>query len=270
METGPSVAEAISKSSQGGVSTRLDAKLRSLALLERSKAARRLVDLSIRGIRVEPIPPWLDESRRAILVCNYPSVSQTLRAVIKVACRLPGDEFRLRGIGRPEVITQATALQKALGVPNLVFPVHKDQAGAYRLQREVIKDVVSFLDGPGHVLWMSITGRTRGNGLLEADLRTGAALFAINRGVPLVPMAVATKEKKGRLRVVKVRFGEPIDPPDASKMGEFERADFLVDFSRLALCHVARLLPRGQRGDFEDIDEKLVDTERRWGISLTS
>lgn len=259
--------EAISNSPRGGVSGWVDARLRSLVLLQRSKAARKLVDLSTGGIKVEPIPSWLDEGQSAILVSNYPSVSQTLRAVLKVGCRLPGREFRLKGIGRPEVITQATLLLKALGVPNLVFPVHKDQAGAYRLQTEVIKDVLAFLDGPGHVLWMSMTGRTRGNGLLEGDLRTGAALFCINKQTPLVPMAAVTREKKGRLRVVKVSFGEPIDPPDLAERGDFDRADFLFDFSKLALCRVAQLLPPGQRGDFEDIDRKLAETERRLGIS---
>lgn len=266
METGPGLVETLSTPAKGGASTWLDGRLRSLALLQRSKAARKFVDLSITGIRVEPIPSWLSEARRAVLVCNYPSVSQTLRVVLKVGCRLPGENFRLKGIGRPEVITQATPLLKALGLPKLVFPVHKDEAGAYRLQLEVIKEVLSFLDGPGHVLWMSITGRTRGNGLLEADLRTGAALFAINKAVSLVPMAVVTREKKGRLRAVKVRFGEPIDPPEASTMGEFERTDFLVDFTRLALCRVASLLPAGQRGDFEDAEQILADTESRLGM----
>lgn len=267
MQVGPGVAEAMSKSSRGGLSAWLDAKLLSLALLERSKAARKLVDLSMTGLKVEAIPSWLDEGQKAILVSNYPSVSQTLRAVLKVGCRLPGEEFRLKGIGRPEVITHSTPPFKALGVPNLVFPVHKDQAGAYRLQTEVIKKVLSFLDGPGHVLWMSITGRTRGNGLLEGDVRTGAVLFSINRGVPLVPMGVVTREKKGRLRAVKIRFGEPLAPPDTAKTGEFDRADFMLDFSRLALCHVARLLPPGQRGDFEEVDEKLAETEGRLGVS---
>ena len=245
---------------------RFDTKLSSLALLERSKKVRRLVDLTIRGIKLQPIPSCLYEDRRAILVSNYPSVSQTLRAVIKVGCRLPGEGFRLKGIGRPEVITQANAALRALGIPDLIFPVHKDEAGAYSLQRRVVKEVLSFLDRTGHVLWMSVTGSTRGNGLLEGDLRTGAALFSINRGVPLVPMGVVTKEEKGRRKVVKVGFGEPLDPPDAAQIGEFERADFLIDFSKLVLCHVAKLLPPGQRGDFEDVDAKLVETQRRLRI----
>jgi hypothetical protein len=78
---------------------------------------------------------------------------------------------------------------------------------------------------------------------------------------------VVTREKKGRLRAVKIRFGEPLAPPDTAKTGEFDRADFMLDFSRLALCHVARLLPPGQRGDFEEVDEKLAETEGRLGVS---
>lgn len=266
METGPGAVEAISIPATRGIFARLDAKLCSLALLERSKGARRLVDLSTRGIEVEPIPAWLDEAQRAIVVSNYPSVSQTLRAVLKVACRLPGEEFRLKGIGRPEAIARANVVLKALGIGNLILPVHKDKAGAYRLRNKIVKEVLAHVDQTGHVLWMSVTGRTRGNGLLEGDLRTGAALFSARKGVPLVPMGLVTREKKGRLRVVKIRFGEPIDPPDANALGDFERADFLMDFSRLALCHVAKLLPPGQRGDFENVDEKLEETERRLGI----
>lgn len=269
MQEGLELAEAMSSPVTGRILARFDTKLSSLALLERSKKVRRLVDLTIRGIKVQPIPSCLYEDRRAILVSNYPSVSQTMRSMIKVGCRLPGAGFRLKGIGRPEVITHANALLRALGIPDLVFPVHKDEAGAYRLQRRVVKEILSFLDGTGHVLWMSVTGSTRGNGLLEGDLRTGAALFSVRKGVPLIPMGLLTKEEKGRRKVVKVRFGEPLEPPDAAQIGEFERADFLIDFSKLVLCHVARLLPPGQRGDFEDVEEKLVETQRRLRIQET-
>ena len=269
MQDGLGVAETISIPAKRGIRERFDARLGSLALLQRSRVVRRLVDLGTRGVKVEPIPLCLYEDRRAILVSNYPSVSQTMRSMIKVGCRLPGEGFRLKGIGRPEVITHANALLRALGIPDLIFPVHKDEAGAYRLQRRVVKEILSFLDGTGHVLWMSVTGSTRGNGLLEGDLRTGAALFSVRKGVPLIPMGLLTKEEKGRRKVVKVRFGEPVDPPDAAQIGEFERADFLIDFSKLVLCHVARLLPPGQRGDFEDVEAKLVETQRRLRIQET-
>ncbi len=247
----------------GGLSSAVDGTLRSLDLLQRSGRVRQVVDFAIRGLEVERIPPCLGEARKAILVSNYPSVSQTLRAVIKVGCRLPGKRFRLKGIGRSEVITQANSLLKALGVPNLVFPVHKDEAGAYRLHRRVVQEVLAYLDGTGHVLWLSLTGRTRGNGLLEGDLRTGAALFSVKKGVPLVPMALVTREERGRSKVVKIKFGQPMDSPEPKEMGDFEKTDFLMDLSKLALCQVARLLPPGQRGDFEAVDEKLAETRSR-------
>jgi hypothetical protein len=206
------------------------------------------------------------EDRATILVSNYPSVSQSLRAVIKVGCRLSTDRPRIKAIARPEIVTQANLLMKVLGVGRFVFPVHKDQAGAYRLQRKLVKEVLVWLDGPGHVLWLSITGRTQGNGLLEGDLRTGAATFSLNRDVPLMPMGLVTEEKKGRPRIVEVRFGKPIYPPAASGLDEFERTDYLIDLTKLAMCQVALLLPSGQKGDFENATEKLAETRRRLGL----
>jgi hypothetical protein len=258
--------EAISSLAKREISGGIDAWLRSLVLIERSRKVRQVVDLAIRGIEVEPIPPCLDEGCRAILVSNYPSVSNTLRAVMKVACRLPGEKMRLKAIARPEVVTEANLLLKALGIEKFVFPVQKNEDGVYRLDRKVFKEVLTHLDGPGHVLWLSITGRTRGGGLLEEDLRTGAALFSIKKRMPVVPMGVVTREERGKMRVVKVRFGESINPPEAGEMDDSERADFLIDFSKLAMCQIAKLLPPGQRGDFENADEKLVQVNRRLRI----
>jgi 1-acyl-sn-glycerol-3-phosphate acyltransferase len=187
--------------------------------------------------------------------------------VIKVGCRISTERPRIRAIARPEIISEANTLFKALGVGQFVFPVHKDQAGAYRLEGRLVKDILRWLDGPGNVLWLSITGRTRGNGLLEGDLRTGAALFSLKKGVPLVPMGLVTSEKKGKPRVIGVRFGEPIRPPSASELDDFQRTDYLIDLTKLAMCEVARLLPPGQRGDFEDAEAKLEETNRRLGIS---
>jgi hypothetical protein len=257
--------EASSRLMNTGILGGLDAWLRSLNLLERSRIVRRIVDLTTRGVEIEPFPPHLDQAHRAILVSNYPSVSQTLRAVLKAACRLPGEEFRLRGIGRPEVVTNATSLLKALGIDRLVFPARKDEAGMFRMETRVVKDILAFLDGPGRVLWVSVTGRTRGNGLLAGDLRTGAALFSVKTGVPLVPMAMVTRDKRGKPLVTKVRFGPPIEPPNGEQMGDFEKTDLLVDFSKLAMCEIAKLLPPGQRGDFENVDEKLAETKSRLG-----
>ncbi len=257
---------AISSLAKRKMSAGIDAALRSLVLLERSRRVRQMVDLCLTGIEVEPMPPCLGEGHRAILVSNYPSIASTLRAVMKVTCRLPGQKTRLKAIARPEVVAQANPVLKALGIERLVFPVEKNDAGAYRLERKVLSEVLAYLDGPGHVLWLSITGRTRGNGLLEEDRRTGAAQFAVKKRVPVVPMGLVTRERNGKLQVVKVRFGEPINPPEEEReIGEFEKADFLIDFSRLAMCQIASLLPPGQRGDFENVDEKLAEARQCLG-----
>jgi len=50
------------------------------------------------------------------------------------------------------------------------------------------------------------------------------------------------------------------------KMGEFERSDLLVDVSRLIMCHIAALLPPGQRGDFEDVEDKLIEVKERLNL----
>ncbi len=255
--------EAMSVLMRRNISQRVESGLDSLALLERGRWVRKCLDLSIQGIYVEHIPSWLAERQSAILVSNYPSVSSAIQAVMKLGCRLPGERIRLKAISRPEVITQANAMMRALGVTRFIFPVQKTEEGAYRLDSKVLRAVLAHLDGPGNVLWLSITGRTRGNGLLEQDLRTGAALFAMKKRIPLVPMGLVTREERGRLRVVKVRFGEPILPPEAGRLDDFGRADCLIDVTKLAMCQVARLLPPGQRGDFEQADEKLAEASRR-------
>ena len=263
METQTRAAEAPSGPASGTVAAWLDARLRSLSLLERSGAVRKLVDLTTRGVQVEPVPAWLGESQRALLVSNYPGVYQTLRALIKMGCRLPGHGYRLKGIGRPDVVRQASSMLKALGIDSLIFPVYKDDAGAYRLHKRVIKEVLDYLEREGSVLWMSITGTTRGNGLLEGDVRTGAAIFCASKGVPLVPMGLVTKQVRDKPVVTRVRFGQPIQLPPLDEMSDFEKSDLLMDLSRLALCQVARLLPPGQRGDFEEVDEKLEEVSAR-------
>jgi hypothetical protein len=102
---------------------------------------------------------------------------------------------------------------------------------------------------------------------LEGDLRTGAALMSIKKEVPLVPMGIVTREDRGKVKVVKVRFGEPVHAPPAEKMGDFEKADLLIDLSKLTMCQIAELLPPGQRGDFENAEEKLEEAKRRLGQS---
>jgi hypothetical protein len=258
----PSFFQAAS-STLGRIPQRFDAKLCSLRLLDRSRWARKMTDMAIMGIEVEPIPACLGDNKRVILVSNYPSVSQTLRAVMKVGCRLPGQEFRLKGIARKEVVAGASVLLKALGVNQHIFPALKDESGKYALEPNTLKKVLAHLDGRGNVLWLSITGKTRGNGLLERDLRTGAALFSLKRKIPIVPMGMVTEEKRGKVKIVKVRFGEPINPPDVGKLDEFEMGDVLLDVSWLIMCQTAMLLPPGQRGDFEDIEDKLREVRSR-------
>lgn len=262
MKAVPGFVQAAS-SILGRIPQRVDAELRSLSLLERSRWTRKMTDMAIVGIEVEPIPACLGDGKRVILVSNYPSVSQTLRAVMKVGCRLPGQGFRLKGIARKEVVAGANVLLKALGVDQHIFPALKDESGKYALEPNALKKVLAHLDGRGNVLWLSITGKTRGNGLLERDLRTGAVLFSVKKKIPIVPMGLVTKEKEGKPKIMKVRFGEPINPPEVGKLDEFEMGDFLLDISRLIMCQTAMLLPPGQRGDFEDVEDKLREVRSR-------
>ena len=241
----------------------LDAGLRSWRLLDRSRWVRKMTDMAIRGIEVEPIPACLGEGKRAILVSNYPSVSQTIRAGMKVGCRLPGQRFRLKAVGRKKAVTGANALLKALGIDQIIFPALKDQSGKYVLEPDTLKKILDHLDGQGNVLWLSVTGNTRGSGLLERDLRTGAAFFSLKKKIPIVPMGLVTSEKEGKLHVQKVRFGEPINVSEVGSLSEFEKGDFLIDISRLVMCQIAVLLPSGQRGDFEDVEERLREVKDR-------
>ena len=266
MAKGTETTEAATAPTRGGLRGRIDVRLRSLSLLDRSAAVRRLADLAIRGMEVEAVPSCLGVGRTAILVSNYPSIYQTLRALIKTACRFPGDGFRLKGIGRTDVVRNAGATLKALGIGDLLFPVYTDDAGAYKLHKSVVKEVLDYLAEEGNVLWVSITGRTRGNGLLETDIRTGAALLSTRLGVPLVPMGLVTRQIKDKAKVIQVRFGEAVQPPRMEGVGEFERTDLLLDLSRLVLCRVAGLLPSGQRGDFEGAEEMQEELESRLGM----
>lgn len=77
MKAVPGFVQAAS-SILGRIPQRVDAELRSLSLLERSRWTRKMTDMAIVGIEVEPIPACLGDGKRVILVSNYPSVSQTL------------------------------------------------------------------------------------------------------------------------------------------------------------------------------------------------
>lgn len=265
MKEVPSFVRGVS-STLGGIPQRVDARLRSLRLLDRSRWVRKMTGMAIRGIEVEPIPACLGEGKRAILVSNYPSVSHTMWAVIKVGCRLPGQRFRVKAIGRKKVVVGANMLLKALGVDQHIFPALKDQSGKYVLGPDTLKKILAHLDGQGNVLWLSVTGNTRGNGLLERDLRTGAAFFSLKKKTPIVAMGLVTNEEEGKLKVQRIRFGEPIDVSEVGSLSEFEMGDLLVDISRLIMCQIAALLPPGQRGDFEDVEEKLREVQERLNL----
>ena len=184
----------------GRIGEWVDARVRSLRLLERSIWARRMLNVTIRGIQVESIPPYLGDGQGAILVSNYPSVSQTLMAIMKMGCRLPGKKLRLRAIARREVTAGANVFLRALGIGEYIFPALKNESGKYVLETDTLKRVLAHLDGRGGVLWLSITGNTRGNGLLESDLRTGAAQFSLKKSVPVVPLGLVTREEGGKRR----------------------------------------------------------------------
>jgi len=265
MKETPSFVQAAS-SILGRIPLRVDAGLRSWKLLDRSRWVRKMTDMAIRGIEVEPIPACLGEGKRAILVSNYPSVSQTMWAVIKVGCRLPGQRFRVQAIGRKKVVAGANALLRVLGVDQHIFPALKDQSGKYVLEPDTLKKILAHLDGQGNVLWLSVTGNTRGSGLLERDLRTGAAFFSLKKKIPIVPMGLVTNEEEGKLKVQRIRFGEPINVSEVGSLSEFEKGDFLIDISRLMMCQIAALLPPGQRGDFEDVDDKLREVKERLNL----
>jgi 1-acyl-sn-glycerol-3-phosphate acyltransferase len=253
----------IASSRVGMIPQAANEQLRGLRLLERSRLVRKLVDLAIRGVEVEPAPPHLSAGERAILVTNYPSVTEGLRALLKFGSRLPGDTFRVRAIGRSEVVERANLLFRVLGLDQLIFPARKNHSGRYSLEPGTLKRILAYLEGEGNLLALTITGDTRGNGMLERDVRTGAAFFSVKKRLPLVPVGLVTAERGGKVRVVKVRFGEAIQPPDVGELGELAMSDFLLDYSLLAMCHIAALLPPGQRGDFEDVEERLSEITRR-------
>ena len=126
MGNGVQVAGTFVGAARGGIAQRIDGGLRSLDLVGRSAVVKKLVDVGIRGVRIEPIPSSLGESHRAVLVSNYPAVYQTLRSLIKVGCRFPGQGHRLRGIGRPEGGPEA-----CLHLMSLISMVDHDLAVVY-------------------------------------------------------------------------------------------------------------------------------------------
>lgn len=253
---------ALSVVMKGEFLREVDQKTRSLNLCE-SPLVRRAIDLYLRSIKIQRIPECLEKNERAVLVSNYFSVGGTTIAVLKAAFCLPGKEMRLRAIARKEVKTKANLLLKALGVDRIVYSAYKDKSGVYKLDKKATTEIVSFLKEPGHVLWMSVTGKTEGNGLLEKDLRIGAAYFSSKSQAPIVPMGVVIKENKGKRRIEEIRFGKPILIPKTKGLDEIEKSNLLIDCTRLTMAEIARLLPRGQRGDFEEADDIVKEIQIR-------
>jgi len=256
---------------ESGVETRVKARVEDWDLLGREKTqliSWKLIGFNLRKIKLDREDPFPDVLKnpegRAIVVSNYPSVSLALKGAMRFGAEVPG---RLKGIGRQSVIDRANPFLTALGIGRgLVYPARKDEAGIYRLEKRALNEIMDFLDEPGSLLWMSLTGETNLNGLGEADVRTGAALFSLKKGIPLVPMGIVTKGEGRNLRAIRVRLGEPIPPPVLPE-SELDQPDYLVDYSKMLMAEVAKLLPPGQRGDFEDIDKKLSEARRRLRLS---
>jgi hypothetical protein len=228
----------------------------SLALAE-NPFVRRLIDLAIHDIKVEEIPASLLSS--AILVSNYPSVPQTLRAVMKVACRIPGEEPRLMGIARQEIITRSNPVVGGFLQP-LVLPATKDQNGKYSLAPKQAATALEHIK-KGGVLWLSPTGSTEDNGLRVEDLRSGAVVFAQKTEAPIVPMGLITNQQG---KITNVVFGDIIELPPMDKVSPFELEDYLADSSVLVLANIAALLPPGQRGkDLEEAEGIIEQTQIR-------
>jgi hypothetical protein len=269
------------------VSLEIDRKLHSLNLLNERPWARKLVDWGIRGIKVEPIPELIRQGESAVLVSNYASTLDLLtyeyprgeptldelkpgvRALLKVASHLP-PEVQFRAIGREEVITGAGLFLRALGIDKIIFPATKS-GGIHRLaRREDYTRIPTYVARPGHILWTSITGEPRGNGLLERDLRIGwlklvlkARGFASEAPVWIIPMGNITEAKGGVRKATEIRFSEPLSFAAPSDLVEPE--DYLLDCVRLVACHIASLLPKdgGQRGDYEDAERIIEEMQDR-------
>lgn len=214
--------------------------LARLDLVDR-KWVRWGLEKMISGIEVKEIPPILNGG--AVLASNYPSVSETMRAWIKIACLLPGDRLRLKGIARETIIAQKSSFLSGFIAAGII-PASKGEDGSYHLSAEWTRKAIRHLQ-EGGVLALSPTGSTEGNGLLIKSLRPGAVIFAMKCQVPIVPMGLVTQTIRGKDKVVEINFGSPIlvSPPKSE--------DTVDQLSLFVLRKIADLLPYGQRGDFE-------------------
>ena len=215
----------------------------SLELTEKP-LVRKALGKIIRGIEIENIPDTL--SKATILVSNYPGIQETLKAVMKVGFKLP-DELSLVAIARREIVTETPPALGGL-LYRRVLPADKNEAGRYSLNIKNTARALRHLK-EGGVLWLSPTGSVEANGLRVKNLRHGAVIFAQKANVPILPMGLITNQDG---KVERVKFGEPITLPPEDQVSLFDRDVHLDHFSLLVLAEIAKLLPPGQRGDFED------------------
>jgi len=233
---------------------------------------RRLVDLSIRNVEIEGIPPYLrDPTAKAILPSNYPGVKNALSGAMKIASILPYDAThkgnRVIAIARKSLADEADIFLRALGIRNFVYPaLYDDKAGKYSLGTAVYKNVIRSLNEPGRVLWMSVTGKTDKNGLGLGDIRSGAVVFSASTNVPLIPLAFEMQNQVGKKGKIIARFGPVIPPPNLQNLDDIDKTDLIEVYSLLLMSHIAHLLPNKQRGDFENAEKILLDINRRLGI----
>lgn len=227
----------------------------NLKLAENPLVRKAISEFSLRDIEIDRIPDSLLEA--AVLVSNYPGVKESLTAVMKIGCELPGQKLRLKAIARREVITKSNPVLGGF-LAEAVFPAEKDDTGKYSLSNRTLARALEHLK-QGGVLWLSPTGNTEENGLKIEDLRYGAVSLALKTKAPIIPMGLITNSD-GMVR--KVKFGQAIVLPSLDKTNFFDRDRQLHLCSLLVLAKIATLLPPGQRGDFEDWETKMTEIER--------
>lgn len=238
-----------------GVDTKILKFVSSLNMVEKP-FVRKLLSEIIRDIKIEEIPDSLVKS--AVLVSNYPGVKESLRAVIKVGCELPGLQLRLLAIARKEVITESNPILGGF-LKEAVLPAEKNEEGKYSISPRSAAKALKHLE-EGGVLWLSPTGNTEGNGLMMKDLRFGAVTLALKTNVPIVPMGLIIGEDN---KVERIKFGRSLVFSPIENVNLFNQEEYLRLLSLLVLGEIATLLPPGQRGDFENVEAEIRDVKNK-------
>jgi len=213
--------------------------------LPENPLVRKILKETLRGIEIRSIPESL--AGGAVLASNYPDIKETLRAVLKVGCLLPGPELRLLAIAREDIVTRTSPFLGGF-LKEAVLPARKDEEGRYSLVPSYAAKALNHLK-KGGVLWLSVTGSTEGNGLKKEHVRHGAVALAQKAQVPIVPMGIITNEAK---KVIQVRFGQAMIPSSPEEISDFNIDEYRHSFSLLVMEAIAELLPPGQKGDFEN------------------